>query len=303
MRQSFASSGSVLADKRYAYGDALLAEGDAVAAADLFAQAIEQAPDWAPAYLAWGLALEQAGAAAKALTAIERAHVLDRDGTLGTALHRARLTGSAPNGMSPAYVAALFDQYAPRFESHLVAGLAYRGPQVIAALIDRAVGARRIVAALDLGCGTGLMAKSLTHRTAEIDGIDLSTEMLKQAAATSLYGILMPGECVAVMRGLPARRYDLVVAADVLVYLGDLRPIFEQVGRLLREDGIFAGTVEAAEAEDYRLGGDLRFRHSPAYIRRILAEAGLSCAILQPCVTRTESGRDVPGLAVLARTT
>ncbi len=33
--------------------------------------------------------------------------------------------------MTPAYVAALFDDYAPRFEAHLTQALAYRGPQIL----------------------------------------------------------------------------------------------------------------------------------------------------------------------------
>ena len=69
--------------------------------------------------------------------------------------------------MPQAYVQALFDQYAPRFESALVDDLGYRGP----ALLFKAVLSVRAAAgkpaffkrAIDLGCGTGLAATAFAR--------------------------------------------------------------------------------------------------------------------------------------------
>ncbi len=63
------ASGDLIADCRYAYGRAAAGDGDFLAAADVFEQALERAPDWAPALFALGEARERLGrreAAAKA---------------------------------------------------------------------------------------------------------------------------------------------------------------------------------------------------------------------------------------------
>ena len=78
----------------------------------------------------------------------------------GAGLHLMRLGAEPWPAMPQAYVRALFDQYAPRFEAALVDDLGYRGP----ALLFRAVLSARAAArkpaffkcAIDLGCGTGL---------------------------------------------------------------------------------------------------------------------------------------------------
>lgn len=293
------SSGNILADKRYAYAEALAAEGDFVAAADLFGQAIDQAPRWAAAHLARGLALETMGDAAGAREALAAASALDGDGLLGAALHLDRLRGTVPAGMPAAYVETLFDQYATRFDAHLVDGLGYRGPRVIA---DALVGLQPDTGfALDLGCGTGLLGRSLARPGLVLDGVDLSAAMLTQAEATGCYRHLWQGDCVAVMDGLPAGDYGLVAAADVLVYIGDLRPLCTAVARVLKAGGFFAATVQTRAGSGYGLGPDLRFRHGDDHLRACLATAGLEPLRLDACVTRQEKGTDVPGLVFVAR--
>lgn len=297
------SSGSVLADKRYAYAEALAAEGDFVAAADLFGQAAEAAPGWAAALLAQGLALERLGDLPGAQDALAAAAALDRSGVLGVGPQLHRLQGVTPSGMAPAYIAALFDQYASRFDAHLVGSLGYRGPQIVADALADYPPAERFVTGLDLGCGTGLMGRTLSRPGLSLDGIDLSAAMLKQAEATGCYRDLRQGDCVAVARGLPAGSYGMAVAADVLVYLGDLDPLCAAVARLLEPGGVFAATVQTGAGDGYELGPDLRFRHGAAYIQVCLERAGFADLRMRPCVTRRENGAEVPGLVFVGRRT
>ncbi|MDX7951508.1 methyltransferase domain-containing protein [Lichenihabitans sp. Uapishka_5] len=294
-------SGNLLADKRYAYAVALATEGDHAAAADLFAQAVEQAPTWAAAHLAQGLALERCGDRAGAAAAFEAAVTHDPAGLLGAALHLARLQGAAPPGMPAAYVETLFDQYAPRFDAHLVGGLGYRGPAVIAEALAGRLPDDGCTAALDLGCGTGLMARALGVRGLEIDGIDLSAAMLAQAATTGLYRNLWQGDCTAIAATLDAGAYRLAIAADVLVYIGDLLPLFTGVARVLQPGGLLAATVQADTGKAYSLGTDLRFRHEAGYLRGSLDATGFGLLSLEACVTRQENCIDVPGLVFVAR--
>ena len=93
--------------------------------------------------------------------------------------------------MPSAYVQALFDQYAPRFEAALVGDLGYRGP----ALLFKAVLSARAAAekpaffkrAIDLGCGTGLAARAFARNVDRFIGIDLSPRMIEKSRATGLY--------------------------------------------------------------------------------------------------------------------
>ncbi len=92
---------------------------------------------------------------------------------------------------------------------------------------------------MDLGCGTGLMAEAIRDRVEAIDGVDVSAAMVSQARGRGLYRDLAAGEMIAVLAGKGAERYDLILAADVLVYVADCESLFRAVahapaGRALR---------------------------------------------------------------------
>src|ERR1700676_2712586 len=98
------SSGDLIADRRYRYGRDLAARGDISAAADLFAQAVEAAPRFAPAWLALGEARAWLGDNAGAAGAFRMALQIDPQDHYGAALHLARLGATdAARAMSPAY--------------------------------------------------------------------------------------------------------------------------------------------------------------------------------------------------------
>ena len=59
-----------------------------------------------------------------------------------------------------------------------------------------------------------------------------------------------------------ASKYDLILASDMLMYIGDLAPLLESVRRALRPGGRFAFTVELLEdAGNYRLTRFAYFAH------------------------------------------
>jgi predicted TPR repeat methyltransferase len=303
------SSGDLRADRRYAYARAALEERDASAAADLFRQTLELAPDWPPAHFGLGEALELSGEHAAAIAAFRRALALQPDDALGAAVRLARLGDIPEDGaMRPGYVAALFDEYADRFDAHLVEALAYRGPEIVAAAIAGVCAAagrdRRFGRALDIGCGTGLMAGAVQGWVDALEGVDLSPGMIGKARRTDFYaeGGLTAGDALAHLAAQPDGRYDLLMAADVMVYMGDLGPILREAARVMAARGLFAFTVQMHDGDGFALGPDLRYRHGGPYIRGLAAASCLTVAHLSPCVTRQDGGRDVPGLvAVLAK--
>jgi predicted TPR repeat methyltransferase len=306
------SSGDLMADRRYGYGRDLASRGDLAAAADLFAQATEAAPGFAAAWFALGEMREKLGDGAGAAAAFREALRLDPGDRHGAALHLARLGAADPEGaMSPSYVRTLFDQYAPRFDGALVEGLAYRGPQRLLDAVERARSPDpQFGAMLDLGCGTGLAGAAFRPLVRHLTGVDLSPGMIAEAHAKGIYDRLETGELVEFLAAERAarRRYDLVIAADVFVYLFDLAPVARAVADVLSPGGLFAFTVETHDGDGsgdgsgdgVELGDKLRYRHGAAHVRAALVSGRLRLIELAPVATRIESGATVPGLLSVA---
>jgi predicted TPR repeat methyltransferase len=97
------------------------------------------------------------------------------------------------------------------------------------------------------------------------------------------------------------RAWDLVVAADVLVYVGELAPVMNAAAVGLRSRGLFCATVEQCGGDGFALGPARRYGHSAAYIRRAAAEAGLEILVIEDAVPRWEKGQPVPGFAFVVR--
>lgn len=306
MNPSSRSSGDLLADRRYAYADAAYADGDVAAAIDLARQALELAPDFAPAHALLGRACLASGARETAIAALSRALELEPEDPLGVRIDLAHLGALPPEeAIGDGYVRALFDEYAGRFDRHLVDGLKYRGPELIGDAVRRAragrgetVHFRRV---LDLGCGTGLVAGALGGTFDAIEGVDLSPRMLAKAKRTRLYDRLHEGDLGRFLADQPERSADLVVAADVFVYVARLEAVFAGVRRVLEPGGLFAFTVQASQGEDVALGADARYGHSERYLRGLAEMTGFAVRVFKPVSTRQDRGLDVPGyLAALA---
>ena len=292
-RPGAGSSGDLLADRRYAYAIATARDGDHHASADLLEQVIERVPDWAPAWFALGEARAAFDDDDGAAAAFRHAQALDPDDVLGAGPRLARLGGGA-EALPTAYVRALFEGYAPRFEAHLVGDLAYRGPALLRDAVRAARPGARFAAALDLGCGTGLMGAAIRSHASRLAGADLSAAMIERARARGVYDHLVVADLGAFLAGEPEGSADLVLAADVLVYLGDLAPLVAGVARVLAPGGLFAFTVQARRGDGYALGADLRFAHSDAYLHERAGAAGFRLR-LSEAWARREHGAPVPG--------
>jgi predicted TPR repeat methyltransferase len=129
---------------------------------------------------------------------------------------------------------------------------------------------------LDIGCGTGLAGAWLKDYARTLVGVDLSEEMVKVAAKKQLYQELHVQPLNEYLKAAD-KTFDLVVAADVLSYVGDLTETFQQVAKVLRPGGHFAFTVETAPADlylserGYRLMRNGCFGYSKKYIDDIVA--------------------------------
>lgn len=300
------SSGDAIADRRADYARMLADGGDFAAAAELTEQALEIAPDWAAGWFRLGEYRQKAGLAAAA-DAYRRALALAPDDVFGAGLKLALLGAeNMPDQPPSRYVEGLFDDYADRFDSALVEKLDYSVPGKLAALVAPHAPFENTV---DLGCGTGLFGAEIRAGTKRLEGFDLSANMLARAGAKHLYDHLaqsdlsLPADASGLFaEDLPEHRADLVSAADVLMYLGSLETVFPLVQGLLAPSGLFAFSVEdAGEEEGFLLRDSLRYAHSEAYVRGLLARYGLDVLDATRTTIRMDAGKPIRGILFLSR--
>ena len=187
---------------------------------------------------------------------------------------------SSPTAPPNVYVQRLFDGYANNFDEHLVGALEYRTPEELRELACSArSGAEGAwLHAADVGCGTGLACASMHNLVEAWSGCDLSPKMIAAARARGGYGALAVGDAVGWLAGLARSAaaspsvtpVDFVVAADVLVYLGDLGAFFSAA----------SAALEGASGGAARVDAEGRVR--PAPIALVSTEA------LAPCVLNDE---------------
>ena len=91
-----------------------------------------------------------------------------------------------------------------------------------------------------------------------------------------------------------------MLAADVFVYVNDLAPILIAIARMLAPAGIVAFTVETHSGAGIVLLPTLRFAHGEAYLRDVIAAAGLQLLTLDQAAIRTEKAAPVAGLVIVA---
>jgi predicted TPR repeat methyltransferase len=285
-----------IAEAAVGLGAALLEAELLPAAIAEFQRALRIDPDSADARFLMGCAWLEAGEADRALEAFAP---LDPEGTpgLGERIAEAEAIKARPRS-DAGYVRHLFDQFSADYDERMLEQLSYRAPQALRELAAFVIPGRTGLDVLDLGCGTGLSGAAFKDRAGRLDGVDLSPEMIAKARARGVYDTLAVGD---IESGFGSARYDLVVAADTLVYLGELAATFQTVGAALRADGFFLFTVEAKTGEGFELGPKRRWRHSEAYIRALAARHGFDVAGLMACVPRHEAHEPVNGYAVALR--
>jgi predicted TPR repeat methyltransferase len=278
-------------------GTSLRALDKPVEALASFDAALALQPDYAEALIGRAECLLTLHAKAQAIETFRKALALGKDVDQIHYVLASLGAGPAPSTAPPGYVEALFDMYSHHFDKHLVENLAYRTPGLLVAELMLAQPPTG-VDVIDLGCGTGLCGPLLRPLARELVGVDLSGLMLAKARELGLYDELVQGEIAAVLQGRP-QRYDVAVAADVFVYIGELDAVFAATVAALRPGGLFAFSVEACEGADFTLGPTRRYAQSMAYLQRLATAHGLQIASSRHCVIRKESDQGVDGLLVV----
>jgi predicted TPR repeat methyltransferase len=194
---------------------------------------------------------------------------------------------------APEYVVGHFDAFAEGFDAQLVGALGYDIPEKICSAVHELGPAGRLYDTLDAGCGTGLCGPLLRSRSRKLTGVDLSPRMLEQAQKRGIYDALTCEELTSFLRRSPSH-FDLIVAADVFIYFGDLDPIFSGAAIALRPGGILACSTELWTGDRYRLQPSGRFAQAPAYVRSVAAAEFEELVYIETTIRLEASGR-LPG--------
>ncbi len=252
------------------------------------------------------LALEKAGELDAAAAAYAEVLALDPEDHGGASVRLASIgRGETPAKAPDAYVATLFDQNAETFDDVLVEQLGYCVPLLVRQRLQ-AEGPVFFPRMLDLGCGTGLTGSALRDMCAHSTGIDLSEKMVEMADERGVYDDLYVGELSDFLGDIDAPPWDLVVATDVLPYVGALDDFFAGAARCLDAGALLVFSSETLPdavfaGRPFMVGPHQRFAHSEDYVRRALAAAGIDTVSADPITVRHEEGAPIPGHLFVAR--
>lgn len=212
--------------------------------------------------------------------------------------------GRTPTTQLSQNISNLFDDYAERFDLHLVRGLQYDSPKRVADIIRELHPDMRFNL-LDLACGTGLLGVYLGPIQGYMIGVDLSTKMIEQAARHGLYARFHNVNVLDALRETPGDHYEVITCLDALVYIGDLHPVVPNAFRILKNGGHFITTYERAmedEAADMVLRASNRYAHKESFVVRQHKDSGFEdVRVIDLPQLRMEKGEPLPGFIVVAR--
>jgi predicted TPR repeat methyltransferase len=182
------------------------------------------------------------------------------------------LTGHTSKAPPMQYVKNLFDDYAHRFNDALLNNLQYSLPFIIKELILQSNSEKsEYQSVVDLGCGTGLAGKELRDLSSNLIGVDISENMISEAEKLDVYDTLIVGDIVKKLNEFPDK-FDLLIALDVLIYIGDVQSTFKAVHNSCKKDSLFVFSVEIQNENGYSLLKSSRYAHSDKYIMDQSAE-------------------------------
>ncbi|HEY0856373.1 MAG TPA: tetratricopeptide repeat protein [Albitalea sp.] len=254
-------------------------------------------PTLAPVWSRRGGLLREMNRLDEAAEAFERAIALGADAQLNGYYLASVRGGSAPTTAPRSYVTSLFDEYAGQFDQHLLQVLQYRAHEVLLRQLQR-LAPGPYASALDLGCGTGLCGPLVRPMVGTLAGVDLSEQMLARARALGVYDELVHGDIVEHLNRTP-QRPELVLAADVFIYVGELTQVFAGVQRVMPRGGVFCFTAERApDADDFVLRPSLRYAHSARYLRTLAAQHGFDVIDVVHAPVREDQHDSIEGLFV-----
>jgi predicted TPR repeat methyltransferase len=210
-------------------------------------------------------------------------------------MHAALLQKSPPARAPNHYVKALFDQYAERFDEHLLQSLHYQTPNLLYQFWQQQNVDTAALSILDLGCGTGLAGQLFKPHAKQLIGVDLSSAMLEVARSKNFYDALHECELIDYLEQC-THHYELVILADVLVYIGDCAHLFEKL-KTMTQQVLFS--IEHTEQKNYCLSAHGRYQHNINYFITLAEKYRFQYKIQANVTLRTQNHQAVKGDLIL----
>ena len=186
----------------------------------------------------------------------------------------------------PEYATNLFNNYAIFYDSHMKNFLNYSLPNQIVNLISE-LNSFNWNEGLDLGCGTGLVGQAIKDYCTSLTGVDISGKMLAQAMEKNIYQHLYEKNLVTFLQE-NSKKFDLILAADVLPYFGSLDELFLQISNHLNPNGYFIFTTEIAAIYPWHLQTNARFSHHHRYLKKLAETGHLKQIACKTVIARTQ---------------
>jgi len=183
------------------------------------------------------------------------------------------LLGITPDNAPLEYIESVFDGYAANFEENLLKDLFYRTPTELWRFFRRLFPKHHNCRCLDLGCGTGLAGEAFNSACCELTGVDISDKILSKANEKKLYKQLIKNDILNYLANTK-EHFDLIIAADVFTYMGELTSLFKACTQKCDRGGVLCFSVEESEGDSFHLKETGRFGHSHSYIEKVCKEAG-----------------------------
>jgi len=284
-------------------GSALVALRRFEEAIAAFRQAIAANPAYAEAHARLGNVLMQSGRRLEAERAFLETIRISPGHSEAQYFLAMLGAGECPHTVPPEYVSRLFDGYAENFDAELVGKFQYCIPEALLGAVQATLVERRGLDVLDLGCGTGLCGVLFKPLSRTLAGVDLSSKMVAKAHARAIYDVLEIGELTDALRKC-GESLDVILAADVFIYVGELDSVFQAAAKALRPDGLFAFSVETTNVEEGEgcvLRSTGRYAHGHGYVTQLSQRYGFVQASVQELCIRLDYGQPLIGAIHILR--
>jgi predicted TPR repeat methyltransferase len=279
----------------------LSTQGDYTASLDLWGTLIAHDPTDKEALLGRVQTLLAAGKPSAAIADTTSLLTLAPGDTV-YAYYNALAHGQTPRHQPPDLHRPLFDSMAEVYDQHMVRGLRYQLPKLVADKILARFPEKQLNV-LDLGCGTGLLGVCLGRLDGYLIGVDTSTKMIEQAARHNVYDRFHTVNMLEAVRETPGDIYEVMTALDVFTYVGDLTEVVPNALRILKAQGDFFFSCEIApeDGADLVLHAGGRYAHKRSQVKALCLSAGFESVDIEDLALHLENGTPVHGFLVRCR--
>lgn len=257
-----------------------------------YQRATEIHPEHGPAHNNLAFLYHKQGRTDEAIHTYQR--LIEIDHHADSARHMlASLQGKTTDAAPDGYIRDVFNNYSDNYDNSLVNELGYETPKLLREMVLNSENKKRFKNGLDMGCGTGLSGSAFQDLTKRLTGLDLSPGMLALAKKKNIYATLVETEIVDYLQTTD-ELFDLFLATDVFVYLGDLAPVFRAIEKCCLDAACFAFSTEETDS-GYRLQSSGRYGHALSYIETLTKKFGWDIVQWQTANIRRDKGEWIRG--------